>query len=76
VKDTNNVLQITKWSLGELNVPPYPEMRVYRKIGADICKLTDNSPDVTLAVQVKSTLLNDGGVVRDTCFGTLVVHGW
>lgn len=76
VKDTNNVLQITKWSLGELNVPPYPEMRVYRKIGADICKLTNNSPDVTLAVQVKSTLLNDGGVVRDTCFGTLVVRGW
>jgi len=76
VKGTNNVLQITKWSLGELNVPPYPEMRVYREIGADVCKLTNNSPDVTLAVQVKSTLLSEGGVVRDTCFGTLVVHGW
>ena len=76
VKGTNNVLQITKWSMGELNVPPYPELRVYRKIGADICKLTNNSPDVTLAVQVKSTLLSEGGVTRDTCFGTLVVHGW
>jgi hypothetical protein len=76
VNGTNNVLQITKWSLGELNVPPYPEMRVYREIGADICRLTNNSPDVTLAVQVRSTLLSEGGVTRNTCFGTLVVHGW
>jgi hypothetical protein len=33
VDGANNVLQISRWSFGELNVPPYPEVRIYRDIG-------------------------------------------
>jgi len=72
----NNVLKIADWSYGELNVPPYPEMRVYRGIAANICSLTNNSPDVALYVQDKDTWLGKGIQTRYTCLGTLVVHGW
>ena len=70
------VLRIQDWALGELNVPPYPAMRAYRRIGAEVCKYSNNSPDVTLIVHEKDTLLGKGGLVQDTCFGTLVVGQW
>ena len=73
---SNHVLKIADWSVGELNVPPYPEMRIYKSVGADICSLTNNSPDVALYVKEKGTLQGGNRETRYTCFGTLVVHGW
>ena len=70
------VLRIQQWSLGELNVPPYPALRAYRAIGAEVCRYSHNSPDVTLIVHEKDTLLGKGALVQDTCFGTLVVNKW
>jgi len=71
-----NVVRIQDWALGELNVPPYPAVRAYRRIGGEVCRYSNNSPDVTLIVHDKDTLLGKGGLVQDTCFGTLVVHRW
>ena len=71
-----SVLRIQDWALGELNVPPYPAVRAYRRIGAEVCTYSNNSPDVTLIVHQKDTLLGKGGLVQDTCFGTLVVNKW
>ena len=68
-----DVLKVQDWALGELNVPPYPAARAFRTIGADICRYSHNSPDVTLLVQEKDTLRSKGALSRDTCFGTLVV---
>ena len=73
---TVDVLRIQDWSLAELNVPPYPAMRAYRTVAAEICKYSHNSPDVTLIVHEKDTLLGKGALVHDTCFGTLMVKGW
>jgi hypothetical protein len=42
----NSRLDIYDWSVGELNVPPYPEARIFRELGADICHLSHNSADV------------------------------
>jgi hypothetical protein len=70
----NNRLNIRDWAMGELNVPGYPETRVYRRIAAEVCRLSDNSTEMALYVTEKTTLLGRGHTVRDTCFGTLVVH--
>ena len=74
LSENNNQLTIRDWSMGELNVPPYPETRIYRAIGADVCRLSHNSADVALYVREKSTVHGEGALIRDTCFGTLVVH--
>jgi len=74
LSDNNNQLSIRNWSLGELNVPPYPETRIYREIGADVCRLSQNSADLALYVREKTTLRGEGALIRDTCFGTLVVR--
>jgi hypothetical protein len=71
-----DMLKIQDWSLGELNVPPYPATRAFRTIGADICKYSHNSPDVALLVREKDTLLGKGRVLHDSCLGTLLVDKW
>ncbi len=73
---TGNFLKVQDWAFGELNVPPYAAARTYREIGAEVCKYTNNSPDVVLLLQEKDTLLGKGVLYRDTCFGTLVVRKW
>jgi hypothetical protein len=71
-----DVLSIQDWSLGELNVPPYPAARAYRAVGAAVCGYSHNSPNITLVVHEKDTLLGKGGLVSDTCLGTLLVNKW
>lgn len=68
----DNRLSMRDWTMGELNVPGYPESRVYRRIAADVCRLSDNSTEMALYIQKKTTLLGTGEIVKDTCFGTLV----
>ena len=70
------MLKIGDWALGELNVPPYPAMRAYRMVGADICKYSNNSPDVVLLMYDKDTWLARGRQTQDTCLGTLLVDKW
>lgn len=69
-------LTIRDWALGELDVPPYPAMRAYRIIGAQICKYANNSPDVMLVMLDRDTLLGKAEETRDTCLGTLLVKKW
>lgn len=69
-------LDVEKWALGELNVPPYPAMRVYRAVGAEVCKYANNSPDVALLMRDKDTLLAQGRQTQDTCLGTIMVKKW
>ena len=71
-----NALVIRDWAMGELNVPPYPAMRAFRVIGADVCKYSQNSPDVVLVMLEKDTLLRKGRQTHDTCLGTLMVKKW
>jgi hypothetical protein len=69
-------LDIGRWALWELNVPPYPAMRVYRSVAADVCKYADYSPDVVLLLRDKDTLLAKGQQTQDTCLGTIMVKQW
>lgn len=67
---------IRDWAMGELNVPPYPAMRALRTVGAQICKYTNNSPDVEVIMLSKDTWLGKGRQTSDTCLGTLMVDKW
>jgi len=46
-------LDINRWSYGELDVPVYPEPRIYRKVAERICSYTGDSPDVRLRIKGK-----------------------
>jgi len=47
-------LDINRWAYGELNVPVYPEPRVYKKVTEQICKYAQNSSDdVRLRIKEK-----------------------
>jgi uncharacterized membrane protein YphA (DoxX/SURF4 family) len=74
VSSNNNLLDVRDWTMGELNVPGYPESRVYRRIGGEVCRLSDDSPEMAMYIQEKTTWLGGGERVRDACYGTLVNH--
>jgi hypothetical protein len=46
-----NVLNIQHWAIEDLNVTPYPEVRVYKKIAKDVCRQLRNSADLVLLVR-------------------------
>ena len=66
------VLRTQDWSFGEMNVPPYAEIQSFTTIGKQVCRWTNNSPDVLLSGYEKNTLLSKGKEIRNTCFGTLM----
>ena len=70
------MLDVGDWAMHELNVPPYPAMRVYRALGAEVCRYSDNSPDVALLMRDKDTWLKPGKQTQDTCLGTILVDKW
>jgi hypothetical protein len=51
-------LDFFHWSFDELNVPPYPETRVYKDIARNFCEYAENKNDVVLVVNGKPTLFN------------------
>lgn len=53
-----NGLDINDWSLGELNVPSYPEIRIYRNVARRICDYAVDGSDIELVVQRKLALVN------------------
>jgi hypothetical protein len=46
-------LDINRWSYDELNVPVYPEHRIYRAVARQICKYGANSTDILLRIKLK-----------------------
>jgi predicted DCC family thiol-disulfide oxidoreductase YuxK len=49
--DDTNVLNIQRWAIEDLNVTPYAEVRVYKKIAKDVCLRLQNSADLVLLVR-------------------------
>lgn len=58
IETNQNALDFANWSFEDLNVPPYPETRVYKKIAKNICTYATNVDDVVLVVNGKPTLFN------------------
>ena len=46
-----SVLNIQRWAIEDLNVMPYPETRVYKKIANDICQQAQTPTQIVLIVR-------------------------
>ena len=51
-------LDINDWSFSELNVPSYPQIRIYQNVTRHICSYISNGSGVELVVQGKHALVN------------------
>jgi predicted DCC family thiol-disulfide oxidoreductase YuxK len=49
--ENTNVINVERWSIEDLNVTPYPEVRVYKKIARDICQYLRNPAGLVLIVR-------------------------
>ena len=55
-----NKLDISDWSYGELNVPPYPELRIFKSVANQICGYASSDPSVQLVVEGKLAFVDSG----------------
>ena len=62
-----NSLNLPTWSLGELNVPAYPEPRIYRNVARSLCPYAAKPSDITLIIQGKIALLHSQSRTTYTC---------
>ena len=62
------MLPVFEWSMAELNVPPYPEFRVYQQLTRELCRFAEDKSQAELIVKTRPALL-DGSykVVRMDC---------
>ncbi|HLJ48349.1 MAG TPA: DoxX family protein [Bryobacteraceae bacterium] len=62
-----NDLNIMNWSYGELNVPSYPEARVYSNVAGSLCQYALVPSEIRLVVKRRDTLLGKGVVSEYDC---------
>jgi hypothetical protein len=62
------IIPVYKWAMDDLNVPEYPEERIFRQVGQSICRLANQRNGVELIVRDKPDLF-DGRfkVTRVSC---------
>ena len=62
------ILPLFEWSMAELNVPPYSEPRIFRRLTSQVCKLAEGDTAVELVMKGRPTIL-DGSyqVTRASC---------
>jgi len=51
-------LDVNRWSYGELNVPLYPEPRIYKNVAQAVCQYAGHSPDIKLRIKSKPKVLS------------------
>jgi hypothetical protein len=56
--ENTNVINVERWSIEDLNVTPYPEVRVYKKIARDICQYLRNPAGLVLIVREQRLLFS------------------
>ena len=64
------MLPFYEWSLADLNVPPYPEVRIYRRLAKQICEYAKDDQGIELIIKDRISLIAGGFVViRTDCSG-------
>ncbi len=62
------MLPLFEWSMAELNVPPYPEFRVYRQLTREMCRFAADKSQAELIVKTRPAILDGSyNVVRMNC---------
>ncbi len=62
-----NWLDVGEWSYAELNVPPYPEPRVYKSVARAICRHAGEPGEVVLLIRGRLSWFNRDGLQRLNC---------
>ena len=62
------VLNVSRWSYEELNVPPYPETRIFRSVARHVCSYTEEPSGVRLEIEDRPALSGNRAEVYD-CSG-------
>lgn len=63
-----NVLDLYEWSMSDLGVPSYPEDRVFRGVGRDLCRLAAGPTDVVVVVFDRPGIVTgDRTITRSDC---------
>jgi uncharacterized membrane protein YphA (DoxX/SURF4 family) len=60
-------IDIADWSFGELNVPPYPEVRIYKSVAKAVCSYADQPAGLRLVVKEKAALIGGGRTISYDC---------
>jgi hypothetical protein len=67
-KSGEQMLPVFEWSMAELNVPPYPEPRVFKQVTREICRLAEDKSQVELIMNGSPAILDgDYKVIRLNC---------
>lgn len=62
------MLPLFEWSMAELNVPPYPEFRVYQQLTREICRSAETKSHAELIVKTRPAIMDGSyNVVRMNC---------
>jgi hypothetical protein len=62
------VLDLWEWSMAELRAPSYPERRVFRRVGAEVCRMAGRPSDMLLVVFGRPTVLTgERQIQREDC---------
>ena len=59
VSANDNSLNIQSWAIGNLNVPPYPETRVYKALAKKVCSYMTDSSQVVVIIQEQRMFRNN-----------------
>ena len=62
-----DTLDLEDWSYAELNVPPYPEMRLFRNIAKHVCANAGNPALMVMEVEAKWTWFGRRRIRAFTC---------
>jgi hypothetical protein len=62
-------LTINDWSFDELNVPSYPQVRIYKNVGRKVCSYVSNGSGVELVIQGKAALIHSNRRDSYRCSG-------
>jgi hypothetical protein len=57
-KSGEQMLPLFEWSMADLNVPPYPEPRVFRQVARAVCKLGGEDSHAELIMKDSPAILD------------------
>ncbi|HKV42701.1 MAG TPA: hypothetical protein VJX67_26105, partial [Blastocatellia bacterium] len=52
------ILPFHEWAIAELNVPPYPEPRIFKRLATSVCKYADDPKEVELIMKERPSLVD------------------
>jgi hypothetical protein len=63
----DNWLDPSDWTYGELNVPPYSEVRVYKNVARTVCRYARDPQAVVLVIYGRLSWFNSNGRQELNC---------